>query len=424
LGVIPPNFIVDLARESMSDYLGLGSIEPPSVDARQLRVYTHLDGALGQLEGLSPEQAGGFREVALHEIEASFVPALLTLNDHLDHLATIATPDAGAWKLPQGEEYYAHMLRLETSTDLTPAEIHELGLEEVARIQAEMREILLGLGYAEEASFRELMDRAVTEGGWFDISTQAGKDQYIATIEVAIDRAEQAADAVFELRPTGKVIVIGGPTGGYYVPGAPDGSRPGSYHVSLEGQWRPRYSMPTVAYHETAPGHHFQIAIAQELDLPFPRRDIRFTAYTEGWAMYAERLAWELGLYDDDPYGNLGRLQYELLRAVRLVTDTGIHALRWSREQAQAYMDQAMGAQPGRFSYEVDRYVVMPAQATAYKVGMLKMLELRQRAMDRLGDQFDIKQFHNVVLGNGSLPLDMLEQVVDEYIESVMGDGS
>ena len=424
LGVNPPDFIVDLARESMSDYLGLGSIEPPSVDARKLRVYTYLDQALGQLEGLSVEQARGFREAALHEIEASFIPAFLALNDHLDHLATVATPDAGAWKLPEGEEYYAYMLSLETSTDLTPAEIHELGLEEVARIQAEMREVLLGLGYPQDASFRDLMDRAVNDGGWVDISTQAGKDQYIATIEAAIDRAEQAADAVFELRPTGEVIVIGGPTGGYYMPGAPDGSRPGSYHVSLQGQWRPWYSMPTVAYHETAPGHHFQIAIAQELDLPFPRRDIRFTAYTEGWAMYAERLAWELGLYDDDPYGNLGRLQGELLRAVRLVTDTGIHAMRWSREQARAYMDEAMGAQPGRFSHEVDRYVVLPAQATAYKVGMLKMLELRQRAMDQLGDEFDIKQFHNVVLGNGSLPLGLLEQVVDEYIESVMGDGS
>jgi uncharacterized protein (DUF885 family)/metal-dependent hydrolase (beta-lactamase superfamily II) len=424
LGVIPPRFIVNLARESLTEYLSLDSTGSPADAARRLHMYTRLDEALDQLTGLSPELAQGFRQAALREIEASLIPAFLALNDHLDHLATIATHDAGAWKLPDGEEYYAYMLRLETSTDLTPAEIHEIGLEEVARIQAEMREVLLGLGYPKEDGFRELMDRAVSDGGWFDISTQAGKDQYIAAIEAAIDRAEQAADAVFELRPTGKVVVIGGPTGGYYVPGAPDGSRPGSYHVSLEGQWRPRYSMPTVAYHETAPGHHFQIAIAQDLDLPFPRRDIRFTAYTEGWAMYAERLAWELGLYEDDPYGNLGRLQYELLRAVRLVTDTGIHAMRWSREQAQAYMDQAMGAQPGRFSYEVDRYVVLPAQATAYKIGMLKILELRQRAMDRLGDEFDIKQFHNVVLGNGSLPLGLLERVVDEYIESVMGGSS
>ena len=424
LGVIPPDFIVDLARQSLKEYLGLGSAGPASVDAQKLSVYTRLAEALSQIEGVSAEQAQQFREAALHEIEASFVPAFLALKDHLDHLATIATPEAGAWKLPNGEAYYAYMLRLETSTELTPAEIHEIGLDEVRRIQTEMREVLLGLGYPEEESLSQLMDRAVSEGGWFDISTPAGRDHYIATIEETIEGAEQAADAVFDLRPAGEVIVIGGPTGGYYVPGAPDGSRPGSYHVSLGGQWRPRYAMPTVAYHETAPGHHFQIAIAQELDLPFPRRDVRFTAYTEGWAMYAERLASELGLYDGDPYGNLGRLQYELLRAVRLVTDTGIHAMHWSRDQARAYMDQAMGAPPGRFSYEVDRYVVLPGQATAYKIGMLKILNLRQQAMDRLGDQFNIKQFHNVVLGNGSLPLGLLERVVDQYIESLLGDGS
>ena len=424
LGVIPPDFVVDLGRQSLTEYLGLGSAGPETVDVRKLRVYTRFAEALAQMEGISAEQAQSFREAALRELEASFAPAFLALKDHLDHLATIATPDAGAWKLPDGEAYYAYMLRLETSTDLTPAEVHEIGLDEVQRIQAEMREILLGLGYPQEESLSQLMDRAVGDAGWFDISTPAGQDQYIAAIEAAIEGAEGAAHAVFDLRPAGEVVVIGGPTGGYYVPGAPDGSRPGSYHVSLGGQWRPRYSMPTVAYHETAPGHHFQIAIAQELDLPLPRRDIRFTAYTEGWALYAEQLASELGLYEDDPYGDLGRLQYELLRAVRLVTDTGIHAMRWSRAQARAYMDQAMGAPPGRFSHEVDRYIVLPGQATAYKIGMLKILELRQRAIDRLGDQFDIKRFHNVVLGSGSLPLGLLERVIDDHIASVIGDGS
>jgi uncharacterized protein (DUF885 family)/metal-dependent hydrolase (beta-lactamase superfamily II) len=424
LGVIPPDFIVDLARESIGSYLGLGSANPPSVNARQLRVFTRLDQALRELEGLTPDEVQAFREAALLGIETSFIPAFMSLIEYLDQLGTIATADAGVWKLPDGEAYYAYMLRLETSTDLTPAEIHELGMEEVTRIQAEMRQVLLGLGYPEDLRFAELMDRAASEGGWFDISTQAGKDQYIATIEATIDRAEQAADAVFDLRPTGDVVVIGGPTGGYYVPGAPDGSRPGSYHVSLGGRQQPRYTMTTVAYHETVPGHHYQIAVAQELDLPFLRRDIISTAYVEGWAMYAERLAWELGLYDDDPYGNLGRLHYELLRAVRLVTDTGIHAMQWSREQARTYMDEAMGGHRGRFSYEVDRYVVMPAQATAYKIGMLKILGLRQRAMDRLGEEFDIKQFHNAILGSGSMPLGMLEGVVDEYIESEMGDGS
>jgi uncharacterized protein (DUF885 family)/metal-dependent hydrolase (beta-lactamase superfamily II) len=424
LGVIPPDFIVDLGRESIVEYLGSGSTASQTADARQLGVYTRLDDALDQIGGINAEQAQQFRDAALREIEASFVPAFLALEEHLEDLATVATPDAGAWKLPDGDEYYAYMLRLETSTELTPAEIHAIGLDEVMRIQAEMREALLALGYPEEEGLSELMDRAARDSGWFDISTQAGKDQYIDAIEATIEGAEQAADAVFDLRPAGQVVVIGGPTGGYYVAGAPDGSRPGSYHVSLGGQWRSRMSMPTIAYHETSPGHHFQIAIAQGLDLPYARRNIRFTAYTEGWALYAEQLAWELGLYDGDPYGNLGRLQGELLRAVRLVTDTGIHAMHWSREQARAYMDQAMGSSHGRFSYEVDRYVVLPAQATAYKIGMLKIVELRQRAMDRLGDKFDIKQFHNVVLGNGSLPLGYLERVVEDYIESVIGDSS
>jgi uncharacterized protein (DUF885 family)/metal-dependent hydrolase (beta-lactamase superfamily II) len=289
LGVIPPKFIVDLARESVAGYLGMGSTGPSSIDARQQRVYTRLDQALGQMDGLSAGEVQAVRDAALHEIETSFIPALLVLVDYLDYTGTIATADAGAWKLPDGDAYYATMLRRETGTDLTPAEIHELGLSEVARIQAEMREVLLGLGYPEEEGFRELMDRAINDGGWFDISTQAGKDQYIAAIEAVIDEAERAADAVFDLRPKGDVAIIGGPTGGYYVPGAPDGSRPGSYHVSLEGQWRPKYTMPTVAYHETAPGHHFQIAIVQELELPLLRRDIRFNSYSEGWAMYAER---------------------------------------------------------------------------------------------------------------------------------------
>jgi hypothetical protein len=173
--------------------------------------------------------------------------------------------------------------------------------------------------------------------------------------------------------------------------------------------------MPTVVYHEAIPGHHFQVAIARELELPLYRNVVDFNAYIEGWAMYAERLGWELGLYDD-PYTNLGRLEFELLRAVRLVTDTGIHAKRWTREEAIAYMDEAMGAPPGSSSGEVDRFIVWPAQATSYKVGMLKMVELRQRAMDRLGDQFDLKEFHTVVLGNGGMPLEILEQVIQDYI--------
>ncbi|HSR34642.1 MAG TPA: DUF885 family protein [Anaerolineae bacterium] len=418
LGVIPPTFIIDLARQDMIRYLGMRSPDPSAIRPEFLRVFTRFSEGIEELDELSAGEKQQFREAALREIEASFVPAYLSLLDYLDHLRPLATDDAGVWKLSDGDAYYAYLLRQETTTELTPAEIHETGLAEVDRIKGEMRQVFADLGYPEDASLRTLMARAVDEGGYLDISTQSGKDRYIAAIKALIAEVDEELGAVFDARPQGQVIVVGGPAGGYYVAGAPDGSRPGSYHVSLVGNWRPKYSMPTIAYHEAIPGHHFQIALAQESNLPLFQNDVGFNAYIEGWAMYGERLAWELGLYDDDPYGNLGRLQYELLRAVRLVTDTGIHAMRWTREQAQDYMDEAMGAGPGSFSHEVDRYVVMPAQATSYKIGLIKLLELRQRAMDQLGDQFDIKDFHNVVLGNGSMPLDILERVVQDYIDA------
>jgi uncharacterized protein (DUF885 family) len=181
---------------------------------------------------------------------------------------------------------------------------------------------------------------------------------------------------------------------------------------------RPRiekFVEPTIAYHEAVPGHHYQIATSQALDLPMFRRGGGNNGFVEGWALYAERLAYEVGLYEDDPYGNLGRLQLELLRAMRLVVDTGIHAEGWTRQEARTYIDETWGS-PGYWSHEADRYIVMPAQATSYKIGMLKILELRQRAMDSLGDQFDIKEFHNLVIGNGAVPLEILEQLVDEHL--------
>jgi uncharacterized protein (DUF885 family) len=197
-----------------------------------------------------------------------------------------------------------------------------------------------------------------------------------------------------------------------------DGSRPAAFHTGIGGSRAYKFNMPTVAYHEAIPGHHFQIAIAQEMDLPLFRNDVVLNAYAEGWALYAERLAWEMGLYDDDPYGNIGRLHLELLRAVRLVTDTGIHTMRWSREEAKAYMNQALGDPSGRWSHEVDRYIVLPAQAAGYKIGMLKILELREMAMEAMGEQFNIKEFHTVILGNGSMPLEILERLVQDYIDA------
>ena len=417
-GAIPPTFIIELTRNKMMRYLRMRSPDPASIGGESLSVYTVFNEKLGKLDDLSARERQALLDAALTKIKESFIPAYVKLLDYLEYLATISTDDAGVWKFPNGDAYYAYLLRNQTSTDLTPTEIHALGLAEVARIQTEMRKTFDELGYPQDKSLSELMDRAVRDAGFYDIRTQAGKDQLIEAYEAILDQVNQRLDVAFDIRPKAKVVVVGGPMGGYYVPGSSDGSRPGAFHVGTDGSWASKFNMATVACHEAIPGHHFQIAIAQELDLPTFRKDLFFNGYGEGWALYAEQLVWELGLYDDDPYGNLGRLDLELLRAVRLVVDTGIHAKLWTREKANEYMAEALGAPPGTHFYEVDRYIVRPAQATGYKIGMLKILELRQQAMDQLGEHFDLKEFHNVVLGNGSMPLEILDQVVETYIET------
>ncbi len=413
IGVIPPSFIIEMTINQMINYLGTRPSAPTDVRAESLSVYTVFKDKLESLDDLGEQEKQELLERARMTIRLSFVPAYMDLLAYLDRLLLIATDDAGVWKFPNGDAYYAYILRNQTSTDMTPDEIHELGLSEVARIQAEMRQVFNELGYPPDASLGELMNRAASDAGYHDIRTQEGKNQLIEAYEAILDDVDDRLDAAFDIRPKAEVVVIGGPVGGYYVAGSSDGSRPGAFHVRTNGSWVPKFNMPSLSYHEAVPGHHFQIAIAQKLNLPMFRTDIFFNGYGEGWALYAEQLAWELGVYDDDPYGNLGRLDYELLRAVRLVVETGIHAKRWTRGEAQAYMMDVLGD-----AGEVDRYIVRPAQATGYKIGMLKILDLRQRAMDQLGDRFDLKEFHNVVLGNGSMPLDVLEQVVQDYIET------
>jgi len=205
--------------------------------------------------------------------------------------------------------------------------------------------------------------------------------------------------------------------GGYYEIPAMDGSRPGVFYANLyDIKATPKYGMRTLTYHQAIPGHHFQLAIQQQQeDLPFFRRLIPFSAYSEGWGLYAERLAWEMG-YLEDPYDNIGRLQSELFRSVRLVVDTGIHAMRWTREEAVDYMLRNTGMAESDVVAEIERYFVMPGQATAYKVGMIKIMELREMAERELGDDFDIREFHNVVLTNGSVPLSILEELVRDYV--------
>jgi uncharacterized protein (DUF885 family) len=271
------------------------------------------------------------------------------------------------------------------------------------------------LGYPEDEGLPELFERVAKDGG------SLRGEQIVAGYEAIIEEVDQRMSVAFDLRPSASVEVIGGPTGGYYVAPAMDGSRPGYFYASNVGT-QPKFSMATLAYHEAIPGHHFQLALAQELDLPLFRKNTVFTAYAEGWALYAERLAWEMGMYADDPYGNLGRLQYEAFRTVRLVVDTGIHAKKWTYDEAVTYMVENTGLPRGQVEFEVSRYIAWPGQATAYEIGMIRILGLRREAEERLGDRFDLKAFHNVVLGSGSVPLETLDRLVEEYIEERLAD--
>ncbi len=421
-GVIPPRFILTMTESILADFLRSYSRDASAIDGKFIVLYTVFDEKIEEIN-MSEEEKEVLREAALTQMRESVIPAYLRLLEYIEYLETVATMDAGVWKFPKGDEYYAYMLRHETSTELTAEEIHEIGLAEVDRIKKEMRSVFDELGYPEDENLSDLVNRAISDGGFIDTYTQAGKDEVVSTYEEILDEVSQRLNTVFVVHPEAELIVVGEPSfgggGGYYVGASLDGSRPGAFHTGVGSSLVPKYRMPTIAYHEAIPGHYFQISIAQELDLPLFRNDVIYNGYAEGWALYAEQLAWELGLYEDNPYGNIGRLDMELLRAVRLVADTGIHAKKWTREEAKAYMKEALGSD--RFSDEVDRYIVLPAQATGYKVGMLKILELRQKAMDELGDQFDMKEFHHVVLCNGGMPLTLLEKVIQDYIDAKLG---
>ncbi|KEK27692.1 DUF885 domain-containing protein [Shewanella xiamenensis] len=352
-------------------------------------------------------------------------PAYKTLIAYIKTLEAKADSRDGVWKLPDGEAFYNNALARTTTTHMTADEIHQLGLAEVERIHNEMRAIMKKVNF--NGTLQEFFTFMRDDPQFYYPNTAEGKAAYLADATKLIDNMRSRLDEVFKVKPKAAMIVkqveaFREKSAGkaFYEQPAPDGSRPGSYYANLyDMKAMPKYQMEALAYHEGIPGHHMQIAISQELkDIPKFRKFGGYTAYIEGWGLYSEYFPKEMGLYAD-PYSDFGRLAMELWRACRLVVDTGIHAKQWTREQGIAYyVDNTPNAKSDAKKM-VERHIVMPSQATAYKVGMIKLLELRHKAEKQLGDKFDIRDFHTLVLANGALPLDVLEEQVDQWIASV-----
>lgn len=417
-GILPPSFAVTKVIDQVEGFLDSASDEHLLV--------VKLDEKMAAIDEsqLADERRTELRALAVNAVERSVYPAYENLLTYLRQLEPKADSNGGVWRLPDGDDFYRQAIRQHTTTEMSAEEIHAIGLSEVERIGREMDAILRAEGLV-EGTIGERVQQLARRPDQLYPDTAEGREQILADYQAIIDEIDPAMDEYFNLRPETSVEVKRVPefaeetsAGAYYQGPSLDGKRKGAFFANLRDVSEiPKFGMRTLAYHEGIPGHHFQIAITQQLEgLPMFRRLVPFTAYSEGWALYTEQLAWEIG-FQNDPLDNLGRLQAEMFRAVRLVVDTGMHHKRWTREEAIDYMLAKTGMGEGEVEAEIERYLVMPGQALAYKVGMMKILELRERARRELGDDFDLPEFHDQILGHGALPLTLLEQVVDDWIE-------
>lgn len=418
IGVIPPKFVIEKSISQIEDFI-LSPIE-------ENPIYTSFIEKLKSSEQFSLSSIRKWEKNLKDAIEYEVLPAYGQLKIYLEDLLSAAAEEDGVWHLPDGEDYYAFLLRNHTTTDLSPEDVHQLGLKEVERIEESIRDVLSELGLSNENPGEQL--KALMNDPQFHFMGEDQRELIREDFQDILDEVNQRMDEVFtfgaldeievkrlpEFRESGSPIAYGEAP-------AIDGSQPGRMWINLREpdniyQW----GMRTLAYHEGIPGHVYQLAQAQRIKgLPTFRKNHFFNAYVEGWALYAELLGYELGLEDD--LSNLGRLQALLWRAARLVVDTGIHVKGWTRQEAIEYMVQKTGLPERDVVSEVERYIVMPGQACAYYIGYLKMLALRKKAQSTLGDDFNLKEFHDVVINNGGLPLSLLESVVDEYIDHTAG---
>ncbi|WP_288132266.1 DUF885 domain-containing protein [Microbulbifer sp.] len=393
----------------------------PFDDGKDSTLFADFKGKVAELN-ISDEEKTALVEKAKTALLEHTQPAYEKLISYLSELEKQATTDDGAWKLPDGDKFYQHRLNVYTTTDMTADEIHQKGLEEVERIHNEMRGIMQKVEF--EGSLQEFFEFMRTDEQFYYPEGEEGKQAYLKKATEIIDTMKGRLDELFITKPKADLVVKAvepfrekSAGKAFYQRPAPDGSRPGIYYANLyKMSSMPTYQMEALAYHEGIPGHHMQLSIMQELDnIPKFRKFGGYTAYTEGWGLYSELVPKEIGFYKD-PYSDFGRLAMELWRACRLVVDTGMHSKKWTREETIDWLAENSPNPHGDVVKAIERYIVMPGQATAYKIGMMKIVELREKAKTELGDQFDIRKFHDVVLANGAVPLDVLEELVDKWI--------
>ncbi len=413
MGVVPPDFVLDKTLAQMKSFLDTPADRATLVMSLVRRAAS---------AGLKADYQGPAAAIYAGKI----LPALQKQADFLTALRKTAVHDAGIARLPKGAEYYALSLKSYTTSSMTQAEIHQTGLDLVAKLSGSIDATLKAQGYT-KGSVGERLAALQADPTMLYANTDAAKEQLIADLNAKVREVQAKLPAWFgklpkahvEIRRVPKAIEAGAP-GGYYQSGSLDGSRPGVYWINLrDSAEMPRWTLPTLTYHESIPGHHLQGTLTLEMPgLPLIRKMVWFSGYGEGWALYAEQLAVEMGMYEHDPLGAIGQMRDALFRAIRLVVDTGLHAQGWSREKAIGYYVNALGEKPSAATTEVERYCVWPGQACSYMVGKLTWLRVREKARTALGAKFDIRAFHDAALLSGALPLDVLERVVDSYIKA------
>ena len=409
LKIFPPIFMVERVIGQIEDIIDIPISKNPLI--------TIYEDKLSSI-GMSNDLINSYKNKASRIIKEKVLPSYQLLLLHLHEIKPLSNTNHGVWSLPDGDNYYSLRLRVMTTSDYSAEQIHNIGLNEVKRVTNEIRNILKAEGYENVNNVGEVLIKLNENEKFLFEDDQKSRNEIIEIYNNIIDEAYVLMPKYFAELPKSKVIVKPVPSyseksaaGGYYRGPSLDGKRPGIFYANLyDIKATPKFGMKTLAFHEAIPGHHFQIALNLEnKDLSFYRKyGINSTAYTEGWALYAEQLAVEIGL-SEDPYDKIGFLQSELFRAVRLVVDTGIHYKKWSREEAIDYMYKHTGKAMSSVIAEIERYIAWPGQACSYKIGMLKILELRQNTKEVLGTRFDIRDFHSFILENGEVPLTVLE---------------